>query len=79
MNLTPREKDKLLISMAAIVAAQVKGRERFGRMVSFFEGVGTPNGAGYGFRDKPVDPPGFRERQRKIQAAKAKAEESVGT
>jgi chlorophyllide a reductase subunit Y len=66
-------------SMAAIVAAQVKGRERFGRMVSFFEGVGTPNGAGYGFRDKPVDPPGFRERQRKIQAAKAKAEESVGT
>jgi chlorophyllide a reductase subunit Y len=66
-------------SMAAIVAAQMKGRERFGRMVSFFEGVGTPNGAGYGFRDKPVDPPGFRERQRKIQAAKAKAEESVGT
>ncbi len=66
-------------SMASIVAAQTKGRERFGRMVSFFEGVGTPDGAGYGFRDKPVDPPGFRERQRKIQAAKAKAEESVGT
>ncbi len=66
-------------SMASIVAAQTKGRERFGRMVSFFEGVGTPDGAGYGFRDKPVDPPGFRERQRKLQAAKAKAEESVGT
>ncbi|MDO9503372.1 chlorophyllide a reductase subunit Y [Falsiroseomonas sp.] len=66
-------------SMAGIVAAQTKGRERFGRMVSFFEGVGTPDGAGYGFREKPVDPPGFRERQRKIQAAKAKAEESVGT
>ncbi|MBU8540547.1 chlorophyllide a reductase subunit Y [Falsiroseomonas tokyonensis] len=66
-------------SMASIVAAQTKGRERFSRMVSFFEGVGTPDGAGYGFRDKPVDPPGFRERQRKIQAAKAKAEESVGT
>ncbi|WP_439595546.1 chlorophyllide a reductase subunit Y [Falsiroseomonas sp.] len=66
-------------SMAGIVAAQTKGRERFSRMVSFFEGVGTLDGAGYGFRDKPVDPPGFRERQRKIQAAKAKAEESVGT
>jgi chlorophyllide a reductase subunit Y len=66
-------------SMAAIVAAQTKGRERFGRMVSFFEGVGTPDGAGYGFTQKPVDPPGFRERQRKIRAAKAKAEEAVGT
>jgi chlorophyllide a reductase subunit Y len=66
-------------SMASIVAAQTKGRERFSRMVSFFEGIGTPDGAGYGFRDKPVDPPGFRERQRKLQAAKAKAEESVGT
>jgi chlorophyllide a reductase subunit Y len=66
-------------SMAAIVAAQTKGRERFGRMVSFFEGVGTPDGAGYGFREKPVDPPGFRDRQRKLRAAKAKSEEAVGT
>jgi 3,8-divinyl chlorophyllide a/chlorophyllide a reductase subunit Y len=65
-------------SMAAIVAAQTKGRERFARMVGFFEGVGTPDGAGYGFTRKPVDPPGFRERQRKIRAAKAKAEEAVG-
>ncbi len=66
-------------SMAGIVAAQTKGRERFSRMVSFFEGVGTPDGAGYGFREKPVDPPGFRERQRKLRTAKAKAEEAVGT
>lgn len=66
-------------SMASIVAAQTKGRERFARMVSFFEGVGTPDGAGYGFREKPVDPPGFRDRQRKLRAAKAKSEESVGT
>ena len=66
-------------SMAAIVAAQTGGRERFGRMVSFFQGVGTPDGAGYGFRDKPVDPPGFRERQRKLRAARAKAEEAVGS
>jgi chlorophyllide a reductase subunit Y len=66
-------------SMAAIVSAQTKGRERFGRMVSFFEGVGTKDGAGYGFTKKPVDPPGFRERQRKLRALKAKAEEAVGT
>jgi chlorophyllide a reductase subunit Y len=66
-------------SMAGIVAAQTRGRERFARMVSFFDGVGTPDGAGYGFRDKPVDPPGFRDRQRKLRLAKAKAEEAVGT
>ena len=66
-------------SMAAIVAAQTKGRERFSRMVSFFEGVGTKDGAGYGFTTKPVDPPGFRDRQRKQRLARAKAEEAVGT
>ena len=66
-------------SMAAIVNAQTKGRERFGRMVSFFEGVGTKDSAGYGFTGKPSDPPGFRDRQRKIRAAKAKAIEAVGT
>jgi 3,8-divinyl chlorophyllide a/chlorophyllide a reductase subunit Y len=66
-------------SMASIVAAQTRGRERFGRMVSFFEGVGTKDSAGYGFAGKPSDPPGFRERQRKLRAAKAKAEEAVGT
>jgi chlorophyllide a reductase subunit Y len=66
-------------SMAGIVAAQTGGRERFARMVSFFQGVGTPDGAGYGFTRKPEDPPGFRERQRKLRLAKAKAEEAVGT
>ncbi len=66
-------------SMAGIVAAQIGGRERFSRMVSFFEGVGTPDGAGYGFTAKPVDPPGFKERIRKQRLAKAKAEEAVGT
>ena len=65
-------------SLAAIVSAQTKGRERFSRMVSFFDGVGTPNGAGYGFRDKPADPPGFRDRMRKLRAAQAKVEEAVG-
>ena len=66
-------------SMAGIVAAQTRGRERFSRMVSFFEGVGTADRAGYGFKDKPEDPPGFRDRMRKLRAAKAKAEEAVGS
>jgi chlorophyllide a reductase subunit Y len=66
-------------SMAAIVAAQTKGRERFSRMVGFFDGVGTPNRAGYGFQGKPEEPAGFRDRQRKLRAAKAKADEAVGS
>jgi len=66
-------------SMAAIVAAQTRGRERFSRMVSFFEGVGTPDRAGYGFRGRPEEPAGFRDRQRKLRAAKAKADEAVGS
>ncbi len=66
-------------SMAGIVAAQTKGRERFQTMVSFFEGVGTADRAGYGFKEKPEDPAGFRERMRKQRAAKAKAEEAVGS
>ena len=66
-------------SLAGIVAAQTRGRERFARMVSFFDGVGTAEGAGYGFAGKPVEPPGFRERQRKLRAARAKAAEAVGS
>lgn len=66
-------------SMAAIVAAQTKGRERFRSMVSFFDGVGTPDGAGYGFRARPEDPPGFKDRIRKRRLAAQKAEEAVGT
>ncbi|MFL5280232.1 MAG: chlorophyllide a reductase subunit Y [Rhodopila sp.] len=65
-------------SMAAIVAAQTKGRERFSRMVSFFEGVGTPDTAGYGWKDVPKDPPGFKDRYRKVREAKAKAAQAVG-
>jgi chlorophyllide a reductase subunit Y len=66
-------------SLAGIVAAQTRGRERFARMVGFFEGVGTAEGAGYGFAGKPVEPPGFRDRQRRQRAARAKAAEAVGS
>lgn len=66
-------------SMAGIVAAQTRGRERFRRMVSFFDGVGTQQQGGYGFAVPPVDPPGFRDRLRRQRAARARAEEAVGT
>jgi chlorophyllide a reductase subunit Y len=66
-------------SIAGIVAAQTRGAERFRRMVSFFDGVGTPAGPGYGWTDIPAEPPGFRERQKRLRAARAKAEEAVGT
>jgi chlorophyllide a reductase subunit Y len=66
-------------SMAGIVAAQTRGAERFGRMVSFFEGVGTGAAAGYGWTQKPVEPKGSRERMQKQRAAQARAREAVGT
>jgi chlorophyllide a reductase subunit Y len=66
-------------ALAAIVAAQVRGRARFGRMVDFFTDVGTAEATGYGWNAKPVEPPGVRERFRKIRLAKAKSEEAVGT
>jgi len=66
-------------ALAAIVAAQTKGRERFGRMVSFFNGVGTGETAGYGWKDIPKDPPGSKDRYRKAREAKAKATVAVGS
>ena len=66
-------------SLAAIVAAQTKGAERFRRMVGFFEGVGTGTTAGYGWKEKPVEPAGSRERFRKQMAARKKSVEAVGT
>ncbi|HEX2943040.1 MAG TPA: nitrogenase component 1, partial [Rhodopila sp.] len=66
-------------ALAAIVAAQTRGRERFARMVSFFDTVGSGETAGYGFNDIPKDPPGSRERYRKAREAKARALQAVGT
>jgi chlorophyllide a reductase subunit Y len=66
-------------ALAAIVTAQTKGRERFGRMVSFFDKVGVGETAGYGWTDIPKDPPGSKDRYRKAREAKAKATQAVGT
>ena len=66
-------------SIAGIVAAQTRGAERFRRMVAFFDGVGTAAGPGYGWTGIPAEPAGFRDRQKRLRAARAKAEEAVGT
>ncbi len=68
-------------SLAAIVAAQTRGRERFSRMVGFFDGVGTGQATGYGWRDVPQEPPGWRDRTRKLREARAKAaaSQAMGT
>ena len=66
-------------ALAGIVAAQTAGADRFGRMVSFFEGVGAGATAGYGSVGVPVEPKGARERYRKTLAARVKAVEAVGT
>ncbi len=66
-------------ALAGIVAAQIKGRERFGRMVSFFDTVGVGETAGYGGTVIPRDPPGAKDRYRRAREAKAKANQAVGT
>jgi chlorophyllide a reductase subunit Y len=66
-------------ALAAIVAAQTRGRERFARMVSFFDKVGHGETAGYGWTTVPKEPPGMRERARRAREARAKAAAAVGT
>ncbi len=66
-------------ALAAIVAAQTKGRDRFARMVGFFDTVGAGETAGYGWKEIPRDPPGAKDRYRKAREAKAKAAAAVGS
>jgi chlorophyllide a reductase subunit Y len=66
-------------ALVGIVAAQTRGRERFARMIGFFDKVGHGETTGYGWNDVPKDPPGARERYRKIREAKAKAAQAVGS
>jgi chlorophyllide a reductase subunit Y len=66
-------------ALAGIVAAQTRGRERFARMVSFFDKVGTGDAAGYGWKGVPKAPPGSAERAKKAKLAREAAEAAVGT
>jgi chlorophyllide a reductase subunit Y len=60
-------------ALAAIVATQTKGAARFGRMVSFFDSVGTADNTGYGWQGVPEAHPGAKERFRRMREVKAKA------
>jgi chlorophyllide a reductase subunit Y len=66
-------------ALAGIVAAQTRGRERFARMVSFFDTVGTGAATGYGWKGVPKVPAGYAERTRKAKLAREAAEAAVGT
>jgi chlorophyllide a reductase subunit Y len=66
-------------SLAGIVAAQTRGKARFAQMVEFFEGVGVPDAAGYGWTGVPDLHPDAKLKARKLREARAKAAEAVGT
>ncbi len=66
-------------SLAGIVAAQTRGKDRFAKMLGFFEGVGVPDAAGYGWSGVPDLHPEAREKAKKMRIAKEKAKEAVGT
>jgi chlorophyllide a reductase subunit Y len=54
-------------ALAAIVTAQTKGRERFGRMIEFFGGAGKGDAAGYGWAGVPPDHSAAKARNRKAR------------
>jgi chlorophyllide a reductase subunit Y len=65
-------------SLAQVVNAAIGNKARFDKMSAFFEGVGTGHATGI-WEDVPTDRPEFKARYAKTMAAKAKAEEHVGT
>ncbi|MFO1115150.1 MAG: chlorophyllide a reductase subunit Y [Beijerinckiaceae bacterium] len=68
-----------VMALADIVANQTRGAERFDRMKGFFQGVGGGDVAGYGWTGKPETPAGFKDKQRRMREARARAAEAVGT
>ncbi len=65
-------------SLAQVVMAAIRNKHRFDEMSAFFEGVGSamPPASGASSRS---DRPDFKKKYAGMLAAKAKAEESVGT
>ena len=66
-------------SLAAIVNAQTRGAARFGRMVSFFDGVGIGEVTGYGWKGAPKLYPAAKAQARKAREARTAAAAAVGT
>jgi chlorophyllide a reductase subunit Y len=65
-------------SLADVINAALGNKDRFDSMKAFFEGVGEGYATGI-WQDTPVDRPEFRKKYQGMLAARAKAEESVGT
>jgi 3,8-divinyl chlorophyllide a/chlorophyllide a reductase subunit Y len=65
-------------SLAQVIMAAIDNKHRFDAMSDFFEGVGSGHAAGI-WREVPIDRPDFKKKYAGMLAAKAKAEESVGT
>jgi 3,8-divinyl chlorophyllide a/chlorophyllide a reductase subunit Y len=65
-------------SLQQVIMAAIGNQHRFDEMSNFFEGVGSGHAAGI-WREVPVDRPEFKKKYAGMLAAKAKAEESVGT
>ena len=65
-------------SLAQVVNAALGNKHRFDTMKDFFEGVGEGTLRGI-WEDVPQDRPEFRKKYAGMLAAKAKAEEAIGT
>ncbi len=65
-------------SLAQVINAAMANKHRFDVMSDFFAGVGEGHAAGV-WEDVPQDRPEFRKKYAGMLAAKAKAEEAVGT
>ncbi|MFN7173118.1 MAG: chlorophyllide a reductase subunit Y [Thermaurantiacus tibetensis] len=65
-------------SLAEVINAALGNGARFARMRAFFEGVGEGHAAGV-WEDTPRDRPQFKAKYAAQRAARAKAEEAVGT
>ncbi len=65
-------------SLAQVINAALANKTRFDTMKEFFAGVGEGFASGI-WEDVPQDRPEFRKKYAGMLAAKAKAEEAVGT
>jgi chlorophyllide a reductase subunit Y len=65
-------------SLAQVINAAMANKHRFDVMKDFFEGVGTGHASGI-WEEVPQDRPEFRKKYAGMLAAKAKAEEAIGT
>lgn len=68
-----------IAALAQIVATQTRGAERFARMVSFFDGVGGKDVAGYGWTGIPDPHNGARDKMRRAREARERAQAQMPT